>query len=95
MLSDNAMNLAITLRSHVGSDQVGVGPDVKELVELWGGKDPAALRPAMDELERLGFILIDRRLGSPQAWISSEFAVRDVVGVQVTEAFQDYLDDFD
>ena len=92
MLSDNANELARELRSHVVPDRVGVGPDVAQLVKLWGSRDPAQLRPAMDELEGLGFILIDKRLGAPQAGIPPEFAVREVAGVQVTEELQDYLD---
>jgi hypothetical protein len=68
---------------------------VNKLVELWSGKDPAALRPAMDELEGLSFIRINTRVGAPQAGIGPEFAVRDVAGVQVTEGLQDYLDGLD
>ena len=92
MLSDNAKDLANELRLHVGSDKVGVGPDVNQLVGLWGSRDPTAMRPAIDELEGLGFIRIDKRLGAPQAGIRPEYAVRDVAGVQVTEELQDYLD---
>lgn len=91
MLSDYANELARELRSHV-RDQVGIGPDMDQLVRLWGARDPGALRPAIDELAGCGFIRINTKLGSPHAKIGSEYAVRDVAAVAVTEALQVYLD---
>jgi hypothetical protein len=95
LLSDTAMDLAKELRSHVGSDKAGIGPGVDQLVKLWGARDAARLRPAMDELEAIGFLKIDRRLGAPQLGIDAHFSVQDVAGVQVADALQDYLDNFD
>lgn len=46
MLSDSAMDLAMELRSREGPDRAGVGPDVNQLIKLWGDRHPAALRPA-------------------------------------------------
>ncbi len=92
MLSDNADELARELRSHVGPDRVGVGPDVTQLVKLWGSRDPAALRPAMDELEGLGFIRVDTGMAMSPTGVGPEYNVRNIVRVSVTEALQDYLD---
>lgn len=43
MLSDDAQDLADLLRSHVGPDVKGIGPDVGRLVELWGDRGHAEL----------------------------------------------------
>lgn len=92
MLSDNAIELAMALRQHVGADKSGVGPSVPRLVELWGSRNPAALRPAIDELERWGFIRVDKGIGSSSTGIPTDYSVRGIVGVAITEALQEYLD---
>ncbi len=92
MLSDNARDLAKELRLHVGSDKVRIGPDVNQLVRLWGSRDPAALRPAMDELEGLGFIRVSRGTPMTPTAVGSEYNARNIVDVSVTDALQDYLD---
>ncbi len=92
MLSDNAKDLAKELRLHVGPDQAGVGPGMSQLVGLWGSRDTAALRPAIDELENLGFFRVDRGIAASPTGVGSEYDVRGIVGVAVTEALQDYLD---
>ena len=92
MLSDNTEDLARLLRSHIGEDRVGVGPDIGRLVELWGDKDPAALRPAIDELESVEFLRVDRGIPAHPSGVGSEFGVRGIAGVATTEALQNYLD---
>ena len=92
LLSDNAMNLAMDIRSREGADRIGVGPDVNQLVELWGSRDPAALRPAIDELERLGFIRVDKAIGSSSVGVSADYNVQSVAGIAITETLQEYLD---
>ena len=92
MLSENAMELAFLLRSFVGQDGIGVGPDVGQLVECWGDRDPSSLRPAMDELATFGFLNVNEGIGTPYQKIAAEYGLRGVVGVQVTRAMQEWLD---
>ncbi len=91
MLSDTAFSVALKLREHVGADKKGIGPDTRQLVGLFDDLDPGELRVALEELNRIGFINLEIRVGTPVAGIPDEF--RDVLGVTVLEAMQDYFDD--
>ncbi len=94
MLSDDAESLARLLRSHVGPDAKGVGPDVSQLVALWDGRDLGALRPAIDELARRGFVRVDIGLsmGARDTRLK-RYDLRNVVSVTVLEPMQAYLDE--
>jgi hypothetical protein len=92
MLSENAEELARLLRESIGADKTGVGPDINELLELWGDRDRADLRPALDELANIGFIRINTGMGSAPSGLK-RYGLNDVVGVTVLESMQDYLDE--
>jgi len=94
MLSDNAMKLALLLRQEIGPDKVGLGVEPARLVELWGDAEPIALLPAINELQRSGFVRMDTGipLGRPSNF-PAQWGLRDVVSVTVLEPLQEYCDD--
>lgn len=94
MLSDSALKLAAILRAHEGPDVKGVGPDINQLISLWSDNPPEDLRPAMEELKRIGFINIDLRISAPVPAEMKPYNVRDVVGIQITEAMQSFMDQY-
>jgi len=94
VLSDSAFKLAYMLRELVGSDVKGIGPETSELVDLWGELPPVDLKPAMLELERWGFLGVDRGMG-PRPSHSREYGLRNVIGIRVMEPLQAYFDDLD
>ena len=84
--------LAYLLRRREGADRVGVGPDVNQLLKLWGENDPLALRPAIEELEKFGFLRVDRGMPNEVNRVHIEYKVRDIAGVAITERFQEHCD---
>ncbi len=92
MLSPEAMTLMALLRSEVGPDKKGIGPQAGRLMDLWQPHDPADLRPAMDELESFDFITIHCGIAHDSDKRRVHHGLRDVVSVAVTEAMQSYCD---
>ncbi|MCO1336515.1 hypothetical protein MO867_19465 [Microbulbifer sp. OS29] len=93
MLSRNAWYLASLLREELGSDVKGVGVETAELVNLWGDYPPEDLQPTIKELERIGYIRVERTI-PPQdrPGVAKEYNLRNIVGIQITEALQQYMD---
>jgi hypothetical protein len=86
MLSGEALDLAFALRDEVGADLQGAGPDVTRLRLLTRLTDDQ-LTAAMDELESIGFIGVQRTSESPNSG--------PVTGVVVLAPLQIYLDDLE
>jgi hypothetical protein len=92
-MDESASTLAVMLRMKLGSDVQGTGPDCAQLAEMWSEEDPAALRPAIDELEHKGFIKVNRRIATAHEGIPNELRLRDIAGISVTESLQEYFDE--
>lgn len=90
-MSDSAKAIGWGLRQSVGVDAKGVGPDTPQLLKLFPSVEPAALRAAVDELEEMGLVHVQRAIGIAIDGIPREF--RGIVGVLVTEDMQVYFDD--
>ncbi len=90
MLSDNALDVALALRKYIGADTTGVGPEIAKLVTLVE-KAGAELLSALNELEQLGFVRVNRGQGKLHLGIPKE--LRGIVGVAVLEPLQVYLDE--
>jgi hypothetical protein len=91
MNMETAVVLLRFLCEEVGPDQKGVGPDVKRLILLWGNNEPSDLGLAVNELERQGFIDVERHIAGTDAQ-RARYGLRGIVGVHVTEAMQAYCD---
>ena len=80
MLSNEAFNLLCAIREKYGSDVKGVGPgSLDEIIEL-AEVDERRTRQILSELERFGFISVDRALGGR------------IPGCRIQELGQKYLD---
>jgi hypothetical protein len=90
MLSKNAKTVAYELRHSVGPDSVGIGPDTNELIVICGEIDSTELSAAITELERLGFVGVDRAIPTSDSPLPKP--LRGIVGVSVLEPLQAYFD---
>lgn len=90
MLSDAAKELAYELRLHIGSDKVGIGPELSPLMGLVPDMEPSVLAAALRELEGLGFVRVDRAIATQDRPEPRE--LRGIVGVTVLEPLQAYFD---
>ncbi|MEQ1509032.1 MAG: hypothetical protein ABL909_01360 [Sphingopyxis sp.] len=90
MLSENAKTVAYELRLSVGPDSVGIGPDTNELIAICGDFDGDELLAAISELQRMGFINVDRAI--PTSESSLPKPLRGIVAVSVLEPLQAYFD---
>ena len=93
MLSDSAFSVARRLRQSIGADKKGIGPDTRQLIELFSDLEPAELRAALDELSRIAFITLDTRMAVPVDGIPEVFS--DIAGITVQEPMQVFLDKFE
>ncbi|MDX2465362.1 MAG: hypothetical protein QNK31_12735 [Porticoccus sp.] len=91
MLSSNGKLLASLLRMKYGADVKGVGPDVTQLITLWGNHSKEGLRPVVDELENKGFITVDKGTGTSTPEIKA-YNLKNIVGITIQEPMQAYLD---
>ncbi|MDB5431418.1 MAG: hypothetical protein JWP35_2534 [Caulobacter sp.] len=91
MLSEDQFELAYALRLYVGSNSIGIGPDLGALLPLVDGMGPQAIAAALNDLEGLGFIRVDRAL--PTHDHPGPRELRGVVGVAVLERLQQFFDD--
>ena len=92
MLTEDAIALLALLRSFVGPHAKGMGPDVDQLIELWRPNDPSTLRPALDELDRRGFVSVRGGMAMATNAIRTQYGVNGIVSVTVTETMQAYRD---
>lgn len=92
-LSHDALDIGYAVREHEGADVKGVGPDTATLITLERvvGKEPAAIRAALDELERYGLFRISYCIGTKRPGVPSE--LRDIAGVSILEPMQQMFDD--
>lgn len=94
-LSKDALDIGYAVRLHVGADVKGVGPDIATLLtlDLVAGKTPAAIRSALEELDRYGMFHVSYCIGVPRPGVPNE--LRDIVGVSILEAMQQKFDDME
>lgn len=92
-LSDDALDIGYAVRLHEGADVKGVGPDTATLVTLErvAAKEPAAIRSALEELERYGLFRVSYCIGTPRPGVPN--ALRDIAGVSILEPMQQMFDD--
>ncbi len=89
-LSDDAFELARRIRRKVGPDKNhGGAASQKEIMELWDGKDPGTLVPAIEGLESYGLLRVDRGVGIN----GSHALLKDIFGLSINNAFQDHMDE--
>jgi hypothetical protein len=94
-LSKDALDIGYAVRLREGADVKGVGPDIATLVtlDLVSTKEPAAIRSALDELDRSGMFHVSYCIGVPRPGVPNE--LRDIAGVSILEPMQQMFDDME
>lgn len=90
-ISDAGINLIYILRQLIGKDNVAIGPDIGNLIKAWE-LPLASLREAIEEIESIGFIRIDRGINCEPKATPTE--MRGITGITVKESLQRYCDEF-
>ncbi len=91
MLTDLETAIALKLRFYEGPHVNGIGPDIYTLCALFDDIEPGKVMVALEKLDIMGFIILEKRLGGPRKGVPQE--LNDVLGISILESLQAYFDD--
>lgn len=62
---------------------------------MWKEEEPSSLRPAIDALERTGFVNVHRGIAMGDSKVPAEFRIKDIAGIAVKERLHEYFDELE